>query len=376
MALSHPDRVCEIDLVVTNSIIGLFAEMTQRPFLALEQFHLTSKDDKETAVHGELLGGSAPLLKEIKLGSIAVPFPAVRRLLLSTTDLVSLRLENIPNTGHFSPTALVTLLSSLSQLKELHVRFRFPVSRARSVTSRALLPPLALERAILPSITHLHFYMDSEYAEELCAIIDTPALATVTIKLFNQLIFEIPQVCRFISRMERIRSYDGVKVKPFDRSIHVELYFQEENSRDGWCILTVSCRQLDWQLSFATQVLSQLSPFLSSVKTLRFPLVPRDTGFISTGTGIEDVDPTQWLELFQSLSHVSDVRVDEKELVSGIVHALLVVSEDAGYMAAGLLPSLASLYLKGYHKSSSVKEASERFVAARKAAGRSISLLG
>ena len=56
----------------------------------------------------------------------------------------------------------------------------------------------------------------------------------------------------------------------------------------------------------------------------------------------KDVDPTQWLELFQSLSHVSNVHIGEKELVSCIVHAL--VSEDAGYTAAGLLPGLALLY--------------------------------
>ena len=349
-------------------MIGLFAEMTQKPFLALKQFHLTSKDDKETPVHGELLGGSAPLLKEIELDGIAVPFPAMRGLLLSTTSLVSLRLGNIPNTGYFSPNALVTVLSSLVQLERLHVRFCFPVSRARSVTSRARLPPL--ERAILPSLTNLSFYGTSEYAEELCVIIDTPALATVGIELFNQLIFEIPQVCQFISRTEGLRSFNGVMVEPYDTFIPVRLCFQEKNRPyDGWCILTVSCRQLDWQLSFATQILNQLSPFLSSVKTLH---VFRDT-VLPMATGKEDVDPTQWLELFQSLPHVSDVRVGEKELVSDVVHAL--VSEDAGYTATGLLPSLASLYLKGYHKSSSVKEASERFVAARKAAGRTISLL-
>jgi hypothetical protein len=81
------------------------------------------------------------------------------------------------------------------------------------------------------------------------------------------------------------------------------------------------------------------------------------------------VDPTQWLELFQPFSHVSDLRVEEDKLVPDIVHAL--VSND---MAAGLLPSLAKLYLENYRRSSSTKESAERFVAARKAAGRSITL--
>ena len=129
------------------------------------------------------------------------------------------------------------------------------------------------------------------------------------------------------------------------------------------------CRQLDWQLSFAIQILSQLSSLLSNAKTLR---VSRLTKMIPMATGKKDVDPTQWLELFQSLSHVSHVGISEEELVSDIVHAL--VNEDASAMTAGLLPGLESLHLEGYRKSSSVKEASERFVAARKTTGRSISL--
>lgn len=369
MALSHLDRVCQIGLVLTNSIIGSFAEMTQKPFLALKQFYLTSKDDNETPVRSELLGGSAPLLRKIELHGIAVPFLAMRRLLLSTTDLVGLRIDNIPNTSYFSPNALVAVLSSLAQLKKLLIDFCFPLSRARSVTSRAPVPPL--KRTILPSLDNLYFHVASEYAEELCAMIDTPALATVGIKLFNQLIFEIPQVWEFISRMKGLRSFDEVIIEPYDTFIPVKLCFREKNKRDdGWCILTVSRNQLDWQLSFATQILNQLSPFLSGVKTLsvyRHRTVPM-------ATGKEDVDPTQWLELFQSLHHLPNIDINEEELVPDVVQAL--VGEDEGYRAAELLPSLRSLSLKKFYKSPSVKEASERFQAAPWAAGRGLFLSG
>jgi len=86
IALRHPDRVCEIDLSLTSSIIGLIAELVQMPFLALKYIRMTSNDAEEPPVLGNFLGGSAPLLKRIDLHGIAIPSLAIRRLLLSTTS--------------------------------------------------------------------------------------------------------------------------------------------------------------------------------------------------------------------------------------------------------------------------------------------------
>ena len=83
------------------------------------------------------------------------------------------------------------------------------------------------------------------------------------------------------------------------------------------------------------------------------------------------MDPAQWLELFQPLPHLSEVRVDVEELVPDIVHAL--ANED---MAAGVLPGLTKLYLEGYRKLPSATDAVERFVATRKLANRNIVLSG
>jgi hypothetical protein len=128
--------------------------------------------------------------------------------------------------------------------------------------------------------------------------------------------------------------------------------------------LETSCSRLDWQLSFATQISNQLSPLLSSVRLLviqgahRFP------------TGEEDVDSTQWLELFHPFTHVTKVDVSEKRLVLGIVRAL-----NAEDMATGVLPELTSLRLKEYHSSPPVAEAAEQFIATRRLSGRTVTLL-
>jgi hypothetical protein len=365
IALGHPDRVCEIDLTVNSSIIGSIVDVIQVPYPALECIKIKSEGDfpraTEPPVFGTFLGGFAPHLKEIDLEGVVVPFPTLRRLLLSTDNLVTLCLMAVPDTGCFSPDALVTVLSSLAQLKVLGIFFRSSAS-----TTRVRPPP---ERAILPSLTTLVLRGPSEYLEDFIARIDSPVLAALTIKFFNQLIFEIPQICRFMSRVEGLQTFNEVRVVPIDNRISVKLGLQETRERDRrWCSLYVLCRQLDWQLSFTTQILSQIRPFLSSTRTL---LISRGYRGLSLSLGKDDVDPTQWLELFQPFSQVSDVRVEEEELVPDIMHAL--VSDD---VAAGLLPSLTTLYLKWYHLSESTKEAAARFVAARKAAGRSIKLRG
>ena len=88
-------------------------------------------------------------------------------------------------------------------------------------------------------------------------------------------------------------------------------------------------------------------------------------------TGREDVDPAQWLELFQSLPGFSKLRVNIEELVPDVVHAL--ANED---MIAGISPGLTLLHLEGYQKFPSAIGAAKRFVASRKLANRHILLCG
>lgn len=153
IALRHPDRVCEINFILTSSIIGSIAKVVQVPFVALKSIQMTSKDAEEPPVLGDFLGGSAPLLERIDLDYIAVPFPAIRRLVLSTNHLYRLWLVKIPNTCYFSPEDLVTCLSALVQLKYLFVGFRSPASRPNPSMTR----PPAPERATLSSLVILVF---------------------------------------------------------------------------------------------------------------------------------------------------------------------------------------------------------------------------
>jgi hypothetical protein len=359
VGLRRPDRVCEIDLVLPSSLIGSIVEVIQEPFQALECIRITVKNSTRPPmlVREAFLGGSAPHLREIKLDGIAFPFPTIRQVLLSANNLVQLCLSNIPNTGYFSPTALVTSFSTLVQLMQLNIDFYSPASRP---PSRTCPPP---QRVILPSLSILYFHGASEYLEEFVAQVDFPALTYINIEFFSQLIFHVPQFCQFISRVNALKSPTEVMVTPSAEL--VTLFFIQQGERRrvlGECFLGISCEQLDWQLSFVTQILSQLSPLLSSVDSLTINKpykMPR---------GEEDVESTQWVELFRPFTHVKTVHVFDR-LVPDIVDAL--VTED---MATGVIPELTRLYLNGYRKSPSVAKAAELFVAARRHSGRTVSL--
>jgi hypothetical protein len=362
VALRRTDRICEIDLVLSSSLIGSIVEVIREPFQALERIRVTFKDATGPAmpIREAFLGGSAPHLREIKLVGVAFPFPAIRQVLLSTNNLVELHLPtNIPNGVYFSPDDLVTGLSTLVQLKRLTVGFYSPAS---SPPPRMICRPP--QRTTLPSLTSLDFHGASEYLEEFATRIDLPVLREVNVRLFNDIIFEIPQFCQVVLRLNTLRPPSVVFVKLSEGSVSVTVH-QTGDSPSGKCLLETSCRRLDGQLSFVAQILSQLSPLLSSVRVVLFS---SDRGFPA---GEEDVDSTQWLDVFQPFTHATRVSVWEERFVPGILKAL--VTED---VAAGVLPKLTSARLRGCRSSPFAAKATEQFIATRGLSGRTIFLSG
>ena len=365
VALRRPDRLCDINLDVTSSMAGPIVEVIQKPFRALESIRITVRNatGPSILVRNAFLGGSAPHLREIELDGIIFPFSAIRQVLLSTSNLVELHLSKIPNDVYFSPHDLVTALSTLVQLKRLTVGFHSPASR----------PPSSMtyprhQRAFLPSLAFLDFHGTSEYLEQFVAQIDFPVLTKILINLFNDIFFEIPHFCEFITRLNTPGSPTSARVILYSKFVQAS-FFHEANPDIEWYSLETSCIPLDWQLSFVTQITSQLSPLLSSVHELTISAGSEPSLGVPTGEG--DVDLIQWLELFQPFTHVAKVTVWEKQFVPGIVRALLM--ED---LAPGVLPELTKLRLYGYPSIPSVAKAAEQFAATRRLSGRTVDLKG
>jgi hypothetical protein len=81
-----------------------------------------------------------------------------------------------------------------------------------------------------------------------------PALNHIATRFFNDISFEIPEFCKIIYHLYALQSPTRVIIKHSVDSIGV--HFKEGNPSGRNCFLGTSCRQLDWQLSFATEMTS------------------------------------------------------------------------------------------------------------------------
>ena len=367
VALRHPDRLCEVDLNVQSSWTGPIFEMLPKPCQALERIRITVNDatGPSILIRDAFLGGSAPHLREIELDGISFPFLEIRRVLSSTDNLTELHLSKIPHAAYFSPDELVTGLSTLVQLKSLTVDFYSPASSPPfRATSR---PPPSTS---LPSLESFYFHGTSEYLDDFVSRIDLPALRNSTIRLFNQLFFDLPQLGQLIPHLKALESPTHLRITHSAELVGIFFFREVEYSESSRiCSFETSCRRLDWQLSFVTQVLDHLPPLISRVVHVTIDSdIIQGLGMLS---GQEDMDSTQWLELLRSFTLVKEVRVMEAQLVPSVVQALATE-----VMAAGVLPELSHLYLHDFARSPFVLDAAEQFVAMRSLSGRPVSLGG
>ena len=347
-ALEHNDRIRELYLEdYPNSQMEKFLAAMQQPFPALEDLALTSTSGT-VVVPASFLGGSAPRLRKLWLDSIQ--FPGLPKLLLSATHLVDVRLYDIPHSGYFSPEAMVTGLSALTNLDSLTIQFKSPRSRP----DRRRLPPPST-RTLLPALTSFWFKGVSEYLDDLVARIDAPLLRELDITFFHQLIFDTPQLAQFISRTPKINAFDGASVEFSDSSVFV-------TTTDDALALGVSCRQSDWQLSSLAQVCGILVNFFSAAEHLYI-----QEGAYSQPSWQDEIETGQWLELLHRLTAVKYLHISPK-FTPRIAPSL---QELAGGRATEVLPALQTLYLEETLPSG-VQETIDKFVAARELAGHPI----
>jgi hypothetical protein len=357
VAIVHRNRVCEIDLHLAISELQLLASAMQEQFPALVHLKLgTSYESRPAlALPDGFLGGSAPRLRSLKLNRI--PFPALPNLLLSATDLVSLILWDIPDSGYISPEVIVTHLAVLANLESLVIEFKSPLSRHDRQSQR---PPLPT-RTILPALTHFEFQGVSKYLEDLVARIDTPLLESISITFFYHFIFDIPELAQFIRRTTRLEvlneahvdfNYYGVVVESLPPT-------QTFDEKPG---LRISCEDVDWDPSSLAQVFTSLFPSIYIVEHLYV-----------YGSGYsqwqDDIENRRWLDIFRPFTAVKSLYVCE-EFAQHIAPAL----QELGERAADVLPAMESLFLEELQASDPLHEAFGQFVDIRQLLGHPVAV--
>ena len=357
-ALEHNDRMTRIDLWTygdkfsTSEMEQILAVM-QQPFPALRDLRLTA-DEAAPVDFASFLGGSAPRLQVLALDRITLP--GLPKLLLSATHLVRLALLEISDSGYIPPEDMVTCLSVLTRLEKLNIDFKSHQSRP----DRRRPPPQT--RALLPVLNRLVFDGACEYLEDLVARIDTPLLKYLTITFFHQQIFNTPHLNQFISRTPKFGAHDEACVDFTQWGVWVKL----PQTFDGLLKLGISSKNPDWQLSSLAQLCS--SSFPQGV----IPVVERlyVMGEFSRLHWQDDIEISQWLELFHPFTAVKYLRISENFSPS----VALVLQELDGERVTEVLPALRTLFLEEPLPSGPILEIIEEFVAARELVGHPIAV--
>jgi len=176
-ALECRNRIREVRLRLTSSHLEKVAMAMQEPFPALSHLQISLPTSSRLSYDGDsprdvltlpdgFLGGNASSLQKLSLTGIS--FPALPVLLLSTSNLISLRLVGVFDL--FAPGTLVAGLAATTRLEDLCIQFdwlAFPLSH---------MPPALPSRAVLPALTRFQFQGDETYLETLVAQIDCPRL--------------------------------------------------------------------------------------------------------------------------------------------------------------------------------------------------------
>lgn len=358
-ALRYPDRICDIDLTVTRSLLSKSFVLLRASFPALEHLQLRSHDTMRSLIlPTAFLGGAAPRLRDIHLDSTA--FPMLPRVLLSTHELVSLRLDNIPISGYISPEFFATGLAVTTRLKHLVISFLPPMSHNPRNTSS---PPQ--NRAILPSLTDFQFRGDVDYMESLVSKIEAPTLERFSVTLFEQSSFNIPHLSQFIGRVKALSSPHQISIELSDAEMTFTHDFQLSPASPSPrnIKLHLSYDEIDLQMPILVHISRQLSALLASPELLDVVA----SADYSRWRDSSEVDSVQWLELFRLFTGVKRLGVS-----SALAFIIASTFEQVSETLDSILPSLCELHMGGTR--ASAFSAFERFAAGRERSGYPVSV--
>ena len=327
----------------------------QVSFPELTYLRLCSYGEVPPVIPDSFLDGSAPRLRYLELDSI--PFPGLSKLLLSATHLVELCLHGIPHSGYISPQAMVAPLSVMSSLETLYLGFKSSRSRP-DWESPSLSPP---KRSILPALCDFHFKGALEYLEELVAHIDTPQLEEMEIDSFYQPDFDCPRLAQFINRTPTLRALDEARVSFGGTAVAgIGLRSQESIIYHDSLLIKISG---NGQLPSVVQICDSLPP-IPRVENLNIehPRIWHDE--------VIRVENTPLLELLLPFTAVKALFLS-KHFAPCILDAL---QELTGARITEVLPSLESIFVRGFKPSKSFKENIGQYVAARQLSDHSITI--
>ena len=365
--LKHRDRVCRIKLGLIDLEEEILAAL-EEPFPVLRFLKIYSNGTLVPMFPNpdKFLGGSNHL-RLLSLTGISIP-ELLPKLLLSSTNLVVLRLKEIPIFAFVPPDEMVTALSALTRLQVLHLEPKFDELRTHpnpDWENRRLPLPTP---TVLPSLIVLKFKGVIEYLEDLMARIDAPILNRldiVVIILDQVIVLNVPQTFRFISNVPKFRALDEAHIGMDIDNVDIWIKFLSTQKSSDMLKLQVLCIEPEGRFPILAQFCcSPVSP-LPTLENLYI-----DGGTYSSQRWRVHTENAGWLELLRPFTSVKNLYVSE-EFAPCIPPAL---EEIAGDIVTEVLPALESLFLEEFNTSGAAREAIGKFAAARALSGHPIAV--
>ena len=297
----------------------------------LTSLRLYSCARKIWVLPNSFMGGSCPCLQDLHLDGI--PFLGLGKLLLSTSDLIDLCLEEIPHSGYIAPEAMIIYLSGLTKLQSFELGFRSLQSQAKQASRH----PPTMTHIVLSALTRFWFQGDSMYLEEIMSQIDTPLLETFTITLFDSLVLNTPQLCHFISHTKTFTALHQADIicHGVYSDISVTFFLLDGPGSTNRRVLMLGVQYTPSGPRF-TSLVWLCSSSLPPLPTLEH---------LSTQHYLSSCPPcisvTEWVELLCVFSFVKDLRLSRK-LSYSVFPAL---RELAGEGVIEVLPALQNIFV-------------------------------
>lgn len=350
LALQHHHRVRRIRLEMPIPILQKLVTAMHDEFPMLEFLCITAPTEQDASlVLPQTL--EAPHLRHLLLDNVI--FPITSPLLTPTTGLVTLSLAEIRPSANLRPHDLLQRLALMPQLETLGIDFHSPVP---SLDIEKQLRRTPIVHVTLPNLRWFGFRGVSAYIEALLPQITAPLLEKLQILLFNQLTFSVPHLLGFIGSAENLR-FSSARLTFHEGGIFTRVY-PYEGAKVYALYVGVSCKQLDWQVASAAQILNTLKSVFSSVEHLTLEY--------ETSEWHNEADHAQWRKLLESFNDVKTLFVDAG-LVRDISHSLQL--DDGEPLPAELLPELKEV---SYSAIDEANDIFTPFIDARQKAGRPV----
>ena len=341
-------------------------KVMQGPYPALTHLQLSSFRDVPSGISDSFLGGSqaAPRLRSLELHSVA--FPALPKLLSSSTGLVCLSLWEIPPRSYFSAEAMLDCLSSMMDLENLEIDFtccRPGPTRRQSPLTRTVLPVLYLF-SFRGLIKHLKYFY---------AMIEAPILKYIHLEFPDPVKFDISTISLSIGSKELFKAPDQAHMVLNGLTVEITLSSRNGSLGGRLFMLIFECNGSGWRLRSLTQDHRPFSPQsrLASFDRLNdLPFKDQISPY-----QIWTIGNTRWVDLLRVFASVENLYLSEGLAVL-VVPAMQELAAREG-VATRVLPALQNLFIEGHWFSKSPREKTlefEEFVAAREVSGYPVSL--